>query len=99
MGDTIRSPDTCYTERYMGLPHENAPGYEVSSVMAHAGKLYGDLLIVHGLLDENVHFRHTARLLNTLNRGVYAASRLRHGIGLVDGNVQFRRTARLVVLY
>ncbi len=60
--------DTCYTERYMGLPAENPGGYERSSVMAHAGAIEGDLLLVHGLIDENVHFRHTARLLNALHR-------------------------------
>ncbi len=58
--------DTCYTERYMGLPQENAQGYERGSVMAHVDKLQGKLLLVHGLIDENVHFRHTARLINAL---------------------------------
>jgi len=58
--------DTCYTERYMGTPQSNPNGYKVSSVMAHVDKLKGDLLLVHGLIDENVHFRHTARLINAL---------------------------------
>lgn len=58
--------DTHYTERYMGLPQENAEGYAVSSVMAHVDTLEGKLLLVHGLIDENVHFRHTARLINAL---------------------------------
>lgn len=58
--------DTHYTERYMGLPQENPDGYASSSVMAHVEDLSGHLLLVHGLIDENVHFRHTARLINTL---------------------------------
>jgi dipeptidyl-peptidase-4 len=58
--------DTHYTERYMGLPQENPEGYEVSSVMAHVDDIEGELLLVHGLIDENVHFRHTARLINAL---------------------------------
>ena len=58
--------DTHYTERYMGLPQENPEGYERSSVMAHVEGLRGKLLLVHGLIDENVHFRHTARLINAL---------------------------------
>ena len=58
--------DTCYTERYMGLPQTNAEGYQVSSVMHHLDKMTGKLLLVHGLIDENVHFRHTARLINGL---------------------------------
>jgi dipeptidyl-peptidase-4 len=58
--------DTHYTERYMGLPQENPEGYQRSSVMAHVDKMHGKLLLVHGLIDENVHFRHTARLINAL---------------------------------
>jgi dipeptidyl-peptidase-4 len=60
--------DTGYTERYMGTPQNNADGYAVSNVMAHVDKLQGKLLLIHGLIDENVHFRHTARLINALNR-------------------------------
>lgn len=58
--------DTCYTERYMGTPQSNPKGYEVSSVMHHVKTICGKLLLVHGLIDENVHFRHTARLINAL---------------------------------
>ena len=60
--------DTCYTERYMGTPECNPDGYERSSVLTHAPGIRGRLMLVHGLIDENVHFRHTARLLNTLVR-------------------------------
>jgi dipeptidyl-peptidase-4 len=58
--------DTCYTERYMGTPRDNPKGYEASSVLTRAGKLDGALLLVHGMLDENVHFRHSARLIDAL---------------------------------
>ncbi len=58
--------DTCYTERYMGTPQSNPDGYARSAVMAHVDGLRGKLLLVHGLIDENVHFRHTARLINAL---------------------------------
>jgi dipeptidyl-peptidase-4 len=58
--------DTCYTERYMGTPQSNPAGYASSSLLAAAASICGKLLIVHGLLDENVHFRHTARLLTAL---------------------------------
>jgi dipeptidyl-peptidase-4 len=50
----------------MGTPQSNAEGYAISNVMAHVDKMDGKLLIVHGLIDENVHFRHTARLINAL---------------------------------
>lgn len=58
--------DTHYTERYMGTPQSNPQGYQESSVMHHVANLRGRLLLVHGLIDENVHFRHTARLINAL---------------------------------
>ncbi len=58
--------DTGYTERYMGTPQENPDGYSESSVLAHVDRLEGKLLIVHGMVDENVHFRHTARLMVAL---------------------------------
>jgi len=58
--------DTGYTERYMSTPQSNPEGYRVSSVMAHVDGIRAPLLIVHGMIDENVHFRHTARLMVAL---------------------------------
>ncbi len=58
--------DTCYTERYMGTPSSNPNGYRDSSVLTQVAKLHGDLLLIHGMLDENVHFRHSARLTTAL---------------------------------
>ena len=60
--------DTYYTERYMGTPQSNPDGYRLSSVVNHVENLKGNLLLIHGLIDENVHFRHTARLINVLIR-------------------------------
>lgn len=58
--------DTHYTERYMGLPQDNRAGFRESAVFEHIPNMRGKLLIVHGLIDENVHFRHTTRLINKL---------------------------------
>ncbi|HEX9108568.1 MAG TPA: DPP IV N-terminal domain-containing protein, partial [Longimicrobiales bacterium] len=58
--------DTHYTERYMSTPQDNPEGYRASSVMTYVDEMRGQLLLVHGLIDENVHFRHTARLINSL---------------------------------
>jgi dipeptidyl-peptidase-4 len=58
--------DTHYTERYMGTPADNAAGYREGSVLTHVDRLQRKLLLVHGMIDENVHFRHSARLLATL---------------------------------
>jgi dipeptidyl-peptidase-4 len=58
--------DTHYTEHYMGQPTTNANGYMTSSVLPYAEKLKSKLLLVHGLVDENVHARHTIRLVEAL---------------------------------
>ncbi len=58
--------DTGYTERYMGTPENNAAGYLASSLLPRAHKLTGKLLIVHALMDENVHFEHTAAFVDAL---------------------------------
>jgi dipeptidyl-peptidase-4 len=52
----------------MGTPQDNPDGYRDGSPLTHAGALRGNLLIVHGMLDENVHFRHTARFLEKLGK-------------------------------
>ncbi|RRT56340.1 hypothetical protein BHE74_00006512 [Ensete ventricosum] len=58
--------DTFYTEKYMGSPKANPDAYEFGSIMHHVHKIKGRLMLVHGMIDENVHFRHTARLINSL---------------------------------
>ncbi len=58
--------DTGYTERYMSTPQDNPEGYRDGAVTTHAEGLSGKLLLVHGMVDENVHFRHTARLITAL---------------------------------
>jgi len=66
--------DTIYTERYMGLPQQNAEGYEESSPVHDAGHLKGKLLLAHGTGDDNVHFANTAEVLNELiAHGMYAS--------------------------
>ncbi len=58
--------DTIYTERYMGLPDENAAGYDESAPLTYAHQLKGNLLVVHGSGDDNVHYQNTERLVNEL---------------------------------
>jgi dipeptidyl-peptidase-4 len=58
--------DTHYTERYMETPAANPDGYREGSVLTHAAAITGKLLLVHGMIDENVHFRHSTRLLDVL---------------------------------
>ncbi len=58
--------DTIYQERYMGLPSSNAAGYKLGSPIHFAEGLKGDLLIIHGSGDDNVHVQGTERLVNRL---------------------------------
>jgi dipeptidyl-peptidase 4 len=54
--------DTHYTERYLGDPRERPDVYERSSLLRSASGLRGDMLLVHGLADDNVVAAHTLRL-------------------------------------
>jgi dipeptidyl-peptidase 4 len=58
--------DTGYTERYMSTPADNAEGYTRSSLVPLAPNLKGKLFLIHALMDENVHFEHTAKLIDAL---------------------------------
>ncbi len=58
--------DTIYTERYMNLLGANEAGYVKSSPITRADRLQGDLLLVHSLLDENVHVQHTFQFAQAL---------------------------------
>jgi dipeptidyl-peptidase-4 len=58
--------DTCYQERYMGLPDDNESGYREGSPITYAHKLEGNLLIIHGSGDDNVHFQNFERLVDEL---------------------------------
>jgi dipeptidyl-peptidase-4 len=58
--------DTIWTERYMGLPKDNANGYKSASVMTYANQLQGKLYLVHGMADDNVHMQNTVQLQDAL---------------------------------
>lgn len=92
--------DTGYTERYMGLPGENPEGYHRGSVLSYVGQLPAEqnrLLVVHGLMDENVHFAHTSQLLAALVKAgkpyqlqVYPAER--HSLRHLDTSEHYETT-------
>jgi dipeptidyl-peptidase-4 len=79
--------DTIYTERFMQTPQNNPAGYKRASVIAAAKNLHGNLLILHGIKDDNVHFQNAIQLVHALQRAgkqnfafmPYALSR--HGVG------------------
>ena len=58
--------DTIYQERYMGLPDDNEEGYKNGSPITFAHQLEGNLLIIHGTSDDNVHYQSCETLINEL---------------------------------
>jgi dipeptidyl-peptidase-4 len=58
--------DSIYQERYMGLPGDRPKAYEESSAINFASGLRGDLLVMHGSGDDNVHFQGFELLVNKL---------------------------------
>ncbi len=76
--------DTIYTERYMGLLGDNLKGYVESAPIEQAAKMRGHLLLIHSMMDDNVHPQNTMQLLTALtNAGRDAELRIyppgRHG--------------------
>ena len=76
--------DTIYTERYMSLLGDNLKGYLESAPIEQAAKMRGNLLIIHSMMDDNVHPQNTMQLLTALtNAGRDAEVRIyppgRHG--------------------
>lgn len=58
--------DSIYQERYMGLPQDSPKAYQQSSAINFAGGLRGDLMVMHGSGDDNVHFQGFELLVNKL---------------------------------
>lgn len=77
--------DTIYTERYMRMPQNNPDGYLDTSVIEAAANLHGELLLIHGTMDDNVHFQNSIKLVHALQTAgkqfdlmIYPTSR--HGV-------------------
>ena len=58
--------DNIYTERYLGLPQDNAKGYDDNSPLNFADRLQGNYLLIHGTGDDNVHFQNSAEMVEKL---------------------------------
>ncbi len=81
-----RDYDTIYTERFMLTPQENPEGYEATSVVKAAKNLHGRLLLVHGMMDDNVHLSNNTKLIRALQNANKPFEMMlypdaRHGIG------------------
>ena len=58
--------DSAYTERYMRRPQVNDRGYEEASLLKRAGDLTGNVLIIHGTADDNVHVQQAWQYIGAL---------------------------------
>ena len=93
--------DNIYQERYMGLPDDNKVGYREGSPITHAKNLTGNLLIMHGTGDDNVHYQNFERMVNELIKhnklfSMMAYPMRDHGINQGENTtLQMRRTMEL----
>ena len=93
--------DNIYQERYMGLPNDNVEGYREGSPITHAKKLQGNLMIMHGTADDNVHYQNFEMLVNELIKHNKLFSMMSypmrdHGISQRENTtLQMRRTMEL----
>ncbi len=62
----MRLYDTHYTERYLGMPDDDADAYANADLIPDAAKLQGELLLIHGIADDNVYVAHSLRMTKAL---------------------------------
>ena len=55
--------EAMYGERYMDRPEQNVEGYKNASLLNHAANLKGDLLLIHGTIDDVVVMQHNYALV------------------------------------
>ena len=90
--------DTIYTERFMRTPQENPAGYDCSPLHRYQN-IHGNLLLIHGMADDNVHFQNSAELAEALvqsghqfdmqfytnrNHSIYGGNTRRHLITRIE---------------
>lgn len=81
-----RNYDTIYTERFMWIPQENKEGYDNGACVTFVDRFNGKLLLLHGMVDDNVHPSNTFQLLHALHQArkpvdVMFYPNAGHGIG------------------
>lgn len=92
--------DTHYTERYLSRPELNTVGYDKSNVFPYVHQLQGELLIMHGMADDNVLFSNSTKLFKALQDGNHKFEMMtypgsKHGLGGKSVNIhRFETIAR-----
>jgi dipeptidyl-peptidase-4 len=98
----LRYYDTIYQERYCGLPQDHPDEYRQSSPITFANQLKGQLLIVHGTGDDNVHYQGTEALINALvaaNKPFTMMSYPNRSHGIYEGPGTTRHLYELLTRY
>ncbi|HEY6805313.1 MAG TPA: S9 family peptidase [Pyrinomonadaceae bacterium] len=94
--------DSIYQERYCGLPQDHPDEWKQSSPVTFAGQLKGNLLVVHGTGDDNVHYQGTEALINALvasNRQFSMMSYPNRSHGIYEGAGTTRHLYGLLTKY
>jgi dipeptidyl-peptidase-4 len=94
--------DTIYQERYMGLPEDNKKGFKNGSPITFAHKLEGNLLLIHGTGDDNVHYQNFEALVNELikhNKYFTMMSYPNRSHGIYEGENTTRHLYELLTRY
>ena len=94
--------DTIYQERFMGLPDDNELGYTNGSPITFAHRLEGNLLIIHGTGDDNVHYQSFERMVNELiahNKKFTMMSYPNRSHSLSEGENTKRHLYKLMLFY
>jgi dipeptidyl-peptidase 4 len=94
--------DAVYQERFMGLPSMNEEAFKEGSAVTHAAGLQGNLLIVHGTGDDNVHYQNTERVVNALiaaNKQFTMMSYPNRSHGIYEGKGTTRHLYTLLTNY
>ena len=94
--------DNIYQERYMGLPQENMEDFVQGSPVTHAKNLQGNLLIIHGTADDNVHYQSMEILINELidqNKQFQMMSYPNRSHGIREGDNTSRHLYTLITDY
>ena len=94
--------DNIYQERYMGLPQENMEDFVNGSPITYAKNLEGNLLIIHGTADDNVHYQSAELLINELikqNKSFDMMSYPNRSHGIYEGENTSRHLYNLITNY
>lgn len=94
--------DNIYQERYMGLPQENLNDFIEGSPITYAGNLQGNLLLIHGTNDDNVHYQSAELLINELikqNKQFQMMSYPNRSHGIYEGRNTRRHLYTLITNY